>query len=167
MFLGCWITNLWKLNKPISELFHHCIKVSIKFKTASAKIYRIDIEWLYPRYTLLSPTASYHCLERVSFGQGCCVQASHVGIYRVINLKWQKVLSFCTQTIDFSKKYKKWLLLKFIDVLLSRKYSLSLSIGNPQNTWCFVSLFEQKSRFFREIHWSLFHFVMPFLNGLS
>ena len=36
-------------------------------------------------------------------------------IYRVINLKWQKVLSFYTQTINTFKKCKKRLLSKFID----------------------------------------------------
>ena len=79
--------------------------------------------------------------------------------FRAINLRWPKVLGFYTQTINFSKKYKKWIVSKIIHVLLSRKYLLFLSIGNPKNTWCFVSLFQQKSR--------IFVFWCHFLNRLS
>ena len=42
--------------------------------------------------------------------------------YRVISLNWQKVLSFYSQNIYFSIKYKKWLFCKFVDAFLCKKY---------------------------------------------
>ena len=85
------MTNLWNLNEQISELCFHCERVSHKFKTASSKIYRIIIEWLHPRWTLLSSLAPYHCLQRARFGHGCCVEASPKGIERYIS--WCILLS--------------------------------------------------------------------------
>ena len=80
-----------------------------------------------------------------------CLAISRWKSYRVISLNWQKVLSFYSQTINFSMKYKKWWFSKFGDVFLYRKYSWLIWYRNPLTLHAFQASLKKNQEFLKKL----------------
>ena len=89
------------------------------------------------------------------------------GKYGVINLNWQKVLSFYSRTIDISIINEVFLWSIYIDILFYVKYALTKSVYNLENKLDLRSLLFEKSRIFRKLIDPQLCFSLLFPNKLS